>query len=147
VDLFKSIRIGGPQTSEQWHADMRANSSLWGAGYRPGDLEQETARETARALSRSPAAFRGASDWEARSQSLVLPPQPAPPPPGPQAVNVTGRAQVEHEVTVRIEPSPLLMAIVEQARNAVDFTVPLIGGGTGRMDSDAAPHRGGIGSM
>jgi hypothetical protein len=23
--------------------------------------------------------------------------------------------------------------------------VPLIGGGTGRMDSDAAPHRGGIG--
>ena len=25
--------------------DMRANSSLWGAGYRPGDLEQEMARE------------------------------------------------------------------------------------------------------
>jgi hypothetical protein len=57
-DLFSSIRIGGPQTSEQWHADMRANSSLWGAGYRPGDLEQETARETARALSRSPQSFR-----------------------------------------------------------------------------------------
>jgi hypothetical protein len=39
----------------------------------------------------------------------------------------------------------LLQAIVDQARQQTDFTVPLIGGGNGRMDSDAAPHRGGIG--
>jgi hypothetical protein len=75
-------------------------------------------------------------------------PKGQPQPQGPQAVNVSGEAQVEHEVTVRIEPSPLLTAIVEQARAAVNFTVPLIGGGSGRMDSDAGPHRsGGIGSM
>jgi hypothetical protein len=62
-----------------------------------------------------------------------------------QAVSVSGQARVDHEITVRIEPSPLLTAIVDQARQQTDFTVPLIGGGTGRMDSDAAPHRGGIG--
>jgi hypothetical protein len=63
----------------------------------------------------------------------------------PQNVTVEGQARVDHEITVRIEPSPLLTAIVDQARQQTDFTVPLIGGGTGRMDSDAAPHRGGIG--
>jgi hypothetical protein len=146
-DLFSSIRIGGPQTSEQWHADMRANSSLWGAGYRPGDLEQETARETARALSRSPQSFRGASDWEVKSQGLTLPSQ-AQQPAAPASVTVNGQAQVEHEITVRIEASPLLQAIVDQARQQSETTVPLMGGGTGRMDSDAAAHRvGGIGSM
>jgi hypothetical protein len=67
--------------------------------------------------------------------------------PKAEEVSVSGQAQVEHEVTVRIEPSPLLTAIVDQARAAVNFTVPLIGGGTGRMDSDAGPHRGGIGHM
>jgi hypothetical protein len=146
-DLFSSIRIGGPQTSEQWHADMRANSSLWGAAYRPGDLEQETARETARALSRSPQSFRGASDWEVKSQGLTLPSQ-AQQPAAPASVTVNGQAQVEHEITVRIEASPLLQAIVDQARQQSETTVPLMGGGTGRMDSDAAAHRvGGIGSM
>ena len=119
-DLFSSIRIGGPQTSEDWHAGMRANSSLWGAGYRPGDIEQEMARERARGLSSS----------------------------GPQSVTVSGQAQVAHEVTVRIEASPLLQAFVDQARAQSVFTVPLIGDGSGRMDSDAGPHRaGGIGAM
>jgi hypothetical protein len=132
-DLFSSIRIGGPQTSEQWHADMRANSSLWGAGYRPGDLEQETAREHSRAVSRTPLSFRGQSDWETHA---------------PASVTVNGQAQVDHEITVRIEASPLLQAIVDQARQQSETTVPLWGGGTGRMDSDAAAHRvGGIGSM
>jgi hypothetical protein len=132
-DLFSSIRIGGPQTSEQWHADMRANSSLWGAGYRPGDLEQETAREHSRAVSRTPLSFRGQSDWESHA---------------PASVTVNGQAQVDHEITVRIEASPLLQAIVDQARQQSETTVPLIGGGSGRMDSDAAAHRAsGIGAM
>ena len=70
------------------------------------------------------------------------------PPKGAGEITVNGQAQVQHEVTVNINPSPLLTAIVEQARNALDFTVPLIGGGTGAMDSDAGPHRaGGIGKM
>jgi hypothetical protein len=63
----------------------------------------------------------------------------------PASVNVSGQAQVDHQVTITINPSPLLQAIVDQARQQTDFTVPLIGGGNGRMDSDAAPHRGGIG--
>jgi hypothetical protein len=63
-------------------------------------------------------------------------------------VNVSGQATVDHEITVRIEPSPLLNAIVEQARQQSETTIPLIGGGSGRMDSDAGPHRnGGIGRM
>ena len=63
-------------------------------------------------------------------------------------VNVSGQATVDHEITVRIEPSPLLNAIVEQARQQSETTIPLIGGGLGAMDSDAAPHRvGGIGRM
>ena len=147
VDLFKSIRIGGPQTSEAWHADMRANSSLWGAGYRPGDLDQELARERARGLSSSLPAFRGASDWEVKSQGLTLPPQ-AQQPAAPASVTVNGQAQVEHEITVRIEASPLLQVIVDQARQQTETTIPLIGDGNGRMDSDAGPHRGpGIGKM
>ena len=69
-------------------------------------------------------------------------------PTAPASVSVTGQAQVDHEITVRIEPSPLLTAIVDQARQQSETTVPLIGGGSGRMDSDAGPHRtGGIGSM
>jgi hypothetical protein len=64
----------------------------------------------------------------------------------PQAVSVSGQAQVDHEIRVRIEPSPLLTAIVDQARQQSETTVPLIGDGNGRMDSDAGPHRsGGIG--
>jgi hypothetical protein len=119
-DLFSSIRIGGPQTSEDWHARMRANSSLWGAGYRPGDIEQEMARERARGLSSS----------------------------GSQSVNVSGQADINHEIVVRVEPSPLLNAIVEQARRQSETVVPLAGGGSGRMDSDAGPYRvGGIGAM
>jgi hypothetical protein len=63
-------------------------------------------------------------------------------------VSVSGEARVDHEITVRIEPSPLLNAIVEQARQQSETTIPLIGGGSGRMDSDAGPHRsGGIGRM
>jgi hypothetical protein len=99
----------------------------------------------------APPAFKGASDWEAKAKGLTLAPQApqAQPqqPQGPQAVNVSGEAQVQHEITVRIEPSPLLTAIVDQARQNSQTLVPLIGGGSGAMDSDAAPHRaGGIGS-
>lgn len=61
---------------------------------------------------------------------------------------MSGSAEVDHTITIRVEPSPLLNAIVDQARQQTEFNVPLIGGGSGRMDSDAAPHRGpGIGSM
>jgi hypothetical protein len=69
-------------------------------------------------------------------------------PPGPQQVSVSGAATVEQQLTVRIEASPLLQAIVDQARQQSERTVPLIGDGSGRMDSDAGPHRpGGIGRM
>jgi hypothetical protein len=40
------------------------------------------------------------------------------------------------------------MAKINQVVNSLGFTVPLIGGGSGQMDSDAGPHRaGGIGKM
>lgn len=144
-DLVRSIHVGGPESSDQWHAQMRANASLWGAGYRPGDLEQEMAREHSRAVSSTPLSFSGASDWEKRAGALTMPPQQ---PAAPASVTVNGQAQIDHEITVRIEPSPLLTAIVERATQQSETTVPLIGGGTGRMDSDASPHRvGGIGAM
>jgi hypothetical protein len=66
-------------------------------------------------------------------------------------VTVSGQATVEHTVhlDVNVTLDPSLRAKIDQiANSAVDFTVPLAGGGVGRMDSDAAPHRtGGIGSM
>jgi hypothetical protein len=62
-------------------------------------------------------------------------------------VTVSGAAQVEHTVHVDVSLEPGLMAKINQVVNSVGFTVPLIGGGSGRMDSDAGPHRGGIGSM
>jgi hypothetical protein len=80
--------------------------------------------------------------------NAYFPPQGPAQSQGPQAVNVQGQAAVEHEITVRIEASPLLQAIVDQARQQSETTIPLIGGGLGAMDSDAAPHRsGGIGKM
>ena len=98
-DLLKSIHIGGPETSDQWHAEMRAASSLWGAGYRPGDLENELAREHSRGLAVSPPVFRGQSDWESRARELALPPQA---PAAPQQVNVSGSATVDHTVDVHL---------------------------------------------
>jgi hypothetical protein len=69
-------------------------------------------------------------------------------PKGAESISVSGQAQVEHTVHVDVSLEPGLMAKIEQAANSIGFTVPLIGGGTGRMDSDAGAHRtGGIGSM
>jgi hypothetical protein len=62
-------------------------------------------------------------------------------------VNVSGQAQVDHTVRVEVTLDPDLRAKIDQVLNNQSFTVPLIGGGGGRMDSDAGPHRGGIGSM
>jgi hypothetical protein len=128
-----------------------AKGSLWTAGYRDDELGRELDREHVRATASAGRSaglsFRGASDWEVKSQGLTLPPQ-AQQPAAPASVTVNGQAQVDHEITVRIEASPLLQAIVDQARLQSETTVPLIGGGSGKMDSDAAPHRGpGIGSM
>lgn len=118
-DLFRSIHIGGPETSGQWHDEMRATSSLWNNGYRPGDIENEGAREHSRAASSSPS-----------------------------SVSVSGSAQVDHVVHVEVTLDPALRAKIDQLMNSQTFTVPLIGEGSGRMDSDAGPHRaGGIGSM
>jgi hypothetical protein len=133
------------------HLDAVAKGSLWTAGYRDDELGRELDREHVRATASAGRSaglsFRGASDWEVKSQGLTLPPQ-AQQPAAPASVTVNGQAQVDHEITVRIEASPLLQAIVDQARLQSETTVPLIGGGSGKMDSDAAPHRGpGIGSM
>jgi hypothetical protein len=133
------------------HLDAMAKGSLWTAGYRDDELgpelDREHVRATASAGRSAGLSFRGASDWEVKSQGLTLPPQ-APQPTAPASVNVTGAATVDHEITVRIEASPLLQAIVDQARQQSETTVPLSGGGSGRMDSDAGPHRtSGIGSM
>jgi hypothetical protein len=93
--------------------------------------------------------MRAEREWRADPEAargramMALPQQQG----GPaQAVSVSGAAQIDHEITVRIEPSPLLTVIVDQARQQSETTVPLIGGGIGQMDADASPHRrGGIG--
>jgi hypothetical protein len=73
------------------------------------------------------------------------------PPDHPPQVSVSGEAQVEHTVHLDVSLEPGLMATINQIKNSLGFTEPLIGGGSGRMDSDAGPHRGtgggGIGSM
>jgi hypothetical protein len=63
-------------------------------------------------------------------------------------VTVSGQAQVDHTVHVEVTLDPDLRAKIDQVVNSQAFTVPLIGGGSGQMDSDAGPHRsGGIGRM
>jgi hypothetical protein len=80
--------------------------------------------------------------------NAYFPPQGPQQPQGPQAVSVSGQAQVEHTMHLEVTLDPDLRAKIDRIDNSLDFTVPLIGGGTGRMDSDAGPHRaGGIGSM
>jgi hypothetical protein len=66
---------------------------------------------------------------------------------GGKEVTVSGEARVDHEIVVRVEPSPLFTAIVDQARQQSETVIPLVGGGSGRMDSDAGPTRVGIGHM
>jgi hypothetical protein len=69
--------------------------------------------------------------------------------PAPQAVSVSGSAAVDHTVhlDVNVTLDLALRAKIDQISNdSHQFTVPLIGGGMGQMDSDAGPHRtGGIG--
>ena len=69
--------------------------------------------------------------------------------PPQQAVSVTGQAQVDHTVRldIHVDLSPELRAKIDQiANDSHEYIVPLLGGGTGQMDTDAAPHRrGGIG--
>lgn len=68
----------------------------------------------------------------------------------PAEVNVTGQAQVDHtvHVDVHVDLAPGLRAAIDSSTGGdSEFTVPLVGGGTGRMDGDAGPHRRGIGHM
>jgi hypothetical protein len=162
ADFFRSIKIGGPETSEQWHADMRAAKSLWDADYRSDDLDQEMARERARGFSASPLIVADRPElesaretaranalspnlWDMRTRQLTPPEERAP---STQEINVSGQAQVDHVVHLEVTLDPELRAEIRQATDSQSFTVPLIGGGNGRMDSDASPHRtGGIGHM
>ena len=81
----------------------------------------------------------------------TMPARPVTPTPGLQQVNVSGQANVEHtvHVDVHVDLDPALRAKIDAAASvATEFTVPLIGGGTGVMDSDAGPHRtGGLGGL
>jgi hypothetical protein len=64
----------------------------------------------------------------------------------PQAVSVSGQAQVDHTIHLDVMLDPALRAKIDQILNALQFTVPMIGDGAGRMDSDGGSHRtGGIG--
>ena len=99
-DLFNSIHVGRPtwELSEDWHADMRATRALWDAGYRSADLEQEMAREHARAAAAS-GSLTVPVIAPAAKQAIVVPQQP---PPGPAEVNVQGQAQVDHTIHVEV---------------------------------------------
>jgi hypothetical protein len=61
-------------------------------------------------------------------------------------VNVSGQAELQQTLNITIQLDPEIRAQIMAARSA-SVTIPLIGGGSGRMDSDAGPHRSGIGSM
>jgi hypothetical protein len=67
-------------------------------------------------------------------------------PAAPGSVSVSGAATVDHTVHVEVTLDPDLRAKIDQISLSQNFTVPLIGDGAGRMDSDAGSHRsGGIG--
>ena len=72
---------------------------------------------------------------------------PAPAAPQQQTVSVSGQADVSHTIHLDVTLDPALRAKIDQISNALEFTVPLLGGGHGRIDSDAGPHRAGIGHM
>jgi hypothetical protein len=61
-------------------------------------------------------------------------------------VNISGQAELQQTLNITIQLDPEIRAQIMAARSA-SVTIPLIGGGSGRMDSDAGPHRSGIGSM
>jgi hypothetical protein len=67
-----------------------------------------------------------------------------------EQINVHGEATVRVPVSVTVTASSQLLSIVQRAEDAVrESTIalnPVQGGHSGRMDSDAAPHHGGIGS-
>ncbi len=93
--------------------------------------------------------MRAEREWRAdpeaaRGRAMMALPQQ-------QAVSVSGEARVDHTVhlDVHVDVAPDLRAKIDSiANDSRDFTVPLQGGGSGRMDGDAGPHRrGGIGSM
>jgi hypothetical protein len=63
-------------------------------------------------------------------------------------VTVAGQAELQQTLNVNITLDPAIRAEIEAARQSASVTIPLIGGGSGQMDSDAGPHRsGGIGRM
>jgi hypothetical protein len=70
------------------------------------------------------------------------------PPKGAEEITVSGQAQLQQTLNVNIKLDPEIRAQIEAARQSASVSIPLIGGGSGRMDSDAGPHRGpGIGRM
>ena len=69
-------------------------------------------------------------------------------PKGAEEISVSGQAVLQQTLNVTISLDPEIRAQIEAARQSASVSIPLIGGGSGRMDSDAGPHRGpGIGSM
>jgi hypothetical protein len=63
-------------------------------------------------------------------------------------VNISGQAELQQSLNVTITLDPEIRAMIASSRQSASVTIPLIGGGTGRMDSDAGPTRsGGVGSM
>jgi hypothetical protein len=70
------------------------------------------------------------------------------PPSHPADVNVSGAATVDQTLRIEVAPSAWFQTMVDRALQQSETTIPLIGGGSGQMDSDAGPHRpGGIGKM
>jgi hypothetical protein len=69
-------------------------------------------------------------------------------PKGAEEVSVSGQAELQQRLDISITLDPEIRAQIEAARQSASVIIPLIGGGTGRLESDAGPHRtGGIGSM
>jgi hypothetical protein len=138
--LALSGDTGPSHRGYQTGAEMLRNW-LWGP---PPDLE--SIRESARGhalmgMPGPPTALPGAMPASPIGAGIT------PYGPTPPQVSVSGQAQVDHTVHVEVTLDPALRAKIDQIANTVDFVVPLIGGGAGRMDSDAGPHRGGIGHM
>jgi hypothetical protein len=112
--------------------------SVFGSGrpYGP-QLPADWSPHPSRAWTPSGVALSGGADNAKLSAASAMP------------VNVSGQADINQQLTIRVDPSPWFKAMVDQALQNSQTLVPLIGGGAGAMDSDAGPHRsgpGGIGS-
>ena len=132
-------KLAGPLGAILWLRDLGEAinpTTPQGAPYRT-DTKWATQREDFERATRAEKDLHQGEDMEAhRGRALHDL--------GPQHISVDGHAELEVPVRVMVEASAELRAVVADMRS-LRASIPLSGPSGGRMDSDAAPRRTGMG--